>query len=316
MVGKLKTQSRKKAKLYFWLLLLLILIIASFFVGAKNDVVVQADGDPVNVSDSRRMDSNRGKLRYNPEKDKFTPLMPRDESLLSGVTDPEELAKLKQEKPIDFRIKETNIVTIPKMSGEANVVTERKSPEDPIIPHTNWMEFYTSAANAHNPALCDAGIDTVVGFNDELLVRCRSIASGNPKYCSYFDQQPNAKMDTIVFQQVCMYEVFRFYPYTTKFSSDSCESMRRYSSFMFVYLECLAIIHHDANYCVQLINMNPTGQLDAGPEAGIRCMATLANYLRSKPLCKAARQYEAYYLDKGMLNLPMDDELYDCPQFF
>lgn len=316
MVGKLKPQSRKKITLYFWLLLLLIVLIVSFFMGQDEAVPSQTDDDTVHVSDSRRSDTQRGKIRYNPERHKISPVISRDEALLASITDPQERAKILEEKPIDFRIKKKNVVTIPGAHGQPLVQTERLSPEDPIIPRKSWMEFYMDAAKAGNPELCDTGIDTVNGFNDELLIRCRSIAAGDPKYCSYFDQQPNAKMDTIIFQQVCMYEVFRYHPYTTKFPADSCESMRRYPSFMFIYLECMAIINHDANYCVKLIEMDPVGQLDAGPEAGIRCMATLANYLRSKPLCKAARQYEAYYLDKGMINLPMDDVLYDCPQFF
>lgn len=215
-----------------------------------------------------------------------------------------------------FDKQKPNVITVPSLNGEDNQPKERTSPEQPIILKKSWMEFYTEIADAGNPALCDTGKDYVSNWNDDLLIRCRAIAAGMPEYCSYYDKQPNAKMDSIMFQQVCMYDVFRYHSNRTKFSPQACESMQKYPAFMSIYLECRAIISHDANYCMQLVDMSPVGQIDVGPDPALRCLSTLANYLQSKELCKVAREYEAYYLEQRRLEQTLDDVLYVCPGMF
>lgn len=217
---------------------------------------------------------------------------------------------------ITAQIKEKYKLSLPALNGEENIPIQRASPDQTIILKKSWNKLNLEAKKAGDPAICDSGKDYVTGFNDNLLIRCRAIASKDPTYCAFFDKQPNAKMNSIIFQQICMYEVFREHPRTHMFPANSCESMKPYRAFQALYLECRAIISHDARYCLQMMDEDKKGMIGFDAQTTVHCIVTVANYLQDEELCETARKYEAYYLREHLLNLPMEDELLICPAVF
>jgi hypothetical protein len=281
----------EKIKFFIWLLLFVLFLVWFFWPEKERDLIPEQPPEVrQRVPEPRTVNDVYGMTIY-----KYA----RDHAMSINV-DNLEMSK----------------VTIPSMSGASNEPIRRSSPEDPIILRKSWMEFYMQVARLGKPELCDSGKDYVLNWNNNLLIRCRAMVMGDPSYCSFFDKQPNAKMDSIIFQQICMYDVFRLQSNKKEYKQDTCESMLKYPNFLSIYFECRALVSRDVNFCVSIINMSPVGQVDFGPSAGIRCMATLAGFLRSEEICKLAREYEAYYLEDGTLKLPMDDELYNCPGVF
>jgi hypothetical protein len=177
----------------------------------------------------------------------------------------------------------------------------------------SWPEFAGKVALTQDAGMCETGQEKLVDWNEKYRVRCMAIATRDPRYCSYFDAQPNAEKNTPMFQQICITEVLKLSPRDMTFSPQVCAGLAQYPAFRFMYNECVAMVTRNGNYCVANQDVPTPGSMPNGAEQSLQCLANLASYTQNSDLCKLAHQYEQIFLSDGRLDMPAGDILFGCP---